>query len=973
MKLLLCFLSLSLLFISYSSAQPVITSVDPDSAQQGQSLPVYITGQNTNFAQGSLTINYVWLSQADSIINSSSTYASSNTYLQADFSIPSNANTGLWDVNVYNSIDDTILFSNGFKINLPDPAPAAPALYYPTNASTITSHDSLFFSWSAPIYAYQYELIVGSDTSFTSPEIQINNLSSNSYTPNPLINGVKYWKVRAKNIANIWGPWSDTSSFTLNAIPGLISLDPDSAQQGQILSVYITGQNTHFLQGTMTTNNVIWLSKAGSTINSNSDYAYNYTYLRSDFTIPTNADTGLWDVHVYNNINDTINMVNGFAINLPDPVPAAPTLNYPAIGSTITSHDSLFFNWSAPTYAYQYELVIDSDTSFSSPEIQIDNLSTTSYTYPLINGIKYWKVRAKNITDIWGPWSTTFNFTLNAIPAIISVVSDSAKPGQDLTVYITGQNTHFMQSTTTINYVWLSQGISTIYGISYSIYNTSNTYFRTDFTIPINANTGLWDVNVYNSIDDTITLNNGFKIDFCKIISGNVYLDGNGNCIFDGGELPLENMLIRVDPGPIYATTDNTGYYNIIVPDTGTYSISQIPPQNPFWIQSCPASLGNYTIYVDSCETGIDFGDTSTSTCPILEVDISTTFFRRCFQNTFAVQYCNYGNSSASNVSIELTLDSNIVPLNSTLTWTYQSGVYSFNIGTLQPNTCGTFYLTDSISCNTILGDTLCVNAKILPVITCGGVDTMGFQSDYNYCRFVIGSYDPNEKLLISPMTKAPDYFIRSTDEMHYQVNFQNTGTDTAFTVVIRDTLSEFLDITTVKNGTSSHPSSFRIYGQGILEWTFNNILLPDSFVNEPASHGFVKYSVEQKANNPDGTSISNNAAIYFDYNAPVITNTVVNTINNLLGITDKFYVETRIIIYPNPFTETAKFQIIDNRDIKQYYIQFFDIAGRKINELMNVTSKIFYIKKKNFSSGLYFYKIVSEKEVIANGKFIVQ
>ncbi|PCH66207.1 MAG: hypothetical protein COC01_08660, partial [Bacteroidetes bacterium] len=71
----------------------------------------------------------------------------------------------------------------------------------------------------------------------------------------------------------------------------------------------------------------------------------------------------------------------------------------------------------------------------------------------------------------------------------------------------------------------------------------------------------------------------------------------------------------------------------------------------------------------------------------------------------------------------------------------------------------------------------------------------------------------------------------------------------------------------------------FQIYGQGNFEWTFDNILLPDSNTNEPASHGFVKFKVKQNSNNANDTIISNRASIYFDFNAPVVTNYATVTV----------------------------------------------------------------------------------------------
>lgn len=66
----------------------------------------------------------------------------------------------------------------------------------------------------------------------------------------------------------------------------------------------------------------------------------------------------------------------------------------------------------------------------------------------------------------------------------------------------------------------------------------------------------------------------------------------------------------------------------------------------------------------------------------------------------------------------------------------------------------------------------------------------------------------------------------------------------------------------------------------GEVEFRFENILLPDSNVNELESHGFVEYSIMPKKGLPPLAKIGSPAAIYFDFNAPIITNDVLNTIH---------------------------------------------------------------------------------------------
>ncbi|MEM9824801.1 MAG: T9SS type A sorting domain-containing protein, partial [Bacteroidota bacterium] len=118
----------------------------------------------------------------------------------------------------------------------------------------------------------------------------------------------------------------------------------------------------------------------------------------------------------------------------------------------------------------------------------------------------------------------------------------------------------------------------------------------------------------------------------------------------------------------------------------------------------------------------------------------------------------------------------------------------------------------------------------------------------------------------------------------------QNTGTDTAFNVVIRDAISEYLNPNSIRPGASSHPYTWGIAEDDVLFFNFENIMLPDSNINEPASHGFVKFKIKQELDNLPGTLIENSAGIYFDFNAPVITNTSVHQIEERFFLLDTIY-----------------------------------------------------------------------------------
>jgi uncharacterized repeat protein (TIGR01451 family) len=242
------------------------------------------------------------------------------------------------------------------------------------------------------------------------------------------------------------------------------------------------------------------------------------------------------------------------------------------------------------------------------------------------------------------------------------------------------------------------------------------------------------------------------------------------------------------------------------------------------------------------------------------------------------------------------------------------------------------------------------------------------------YCGLVTGSYDPNDKTGY-PTGVGATHKVLPNNPFEYRIRFQNTGTDTAFTVVVRDTLDLDLDIFSVRSGASSHNYSFRIYGQRVLEWTFENIMLPDSNVNEPASNGFVTFTVDQNRDLADGVEINNTAYIYFDFNAPIITNTTSHIIDRGIGsgvvvvnvenlnLTNS--VSTNLIAYPNP--TTGKVEIRLNKTYSNVSAKVTDISGRVVSthQYQNVDNLHLDV---DAPSGIYFIEIITggnEKTVL--------
>ncbi|MBC5774756.1 IPT/TIG domain-containing protein [Pontibacter sp. KCTC 32443] len=150
-------------------------------------------------------------------------------------------------------------------------------------------------------------------------------------------------------------------------------------------------------------------------------------------------------------------------------------------------------------------------------------------------------------------------------------------------------------------------------------------------------------------------------------------------------------------------------------------------------------------------------------------------------------------------------------------------------------------------------------------------------------CLPIIDSFDPNDKQVV-PTGLTEEKYTPTGAELKYKIRFQNTGTDVAYRVVVVDTLSEHLDLSTLQIGSASHAYRFDVSGKGkpVLTWTFDNIMLPDSNSNEPGSHGYIQFSIKPKTDLPEKTAVENFADIFFDYNSPVRTNLTVNRIYDM-------------------------------------------------------------------------------------------
>ncbi|SFC66719.1 conserved repeat domain-containing protein/Por secretion system C-terminal sorting domain-containing protein [Flexibacter flexilis DSM 6793] len=369
---------------------------------------------------------------------------------------------------------------------------------------------------------------------------------------------------------------------------------------------------------------------------------------------------------------------------------------------------------------------------------------------------------------------------------------------------------------------------------------------------------------------------------------GYIYEDSDADGVKDASEIGIAHIKVTTSNG-ISVFSDNSGYYEIAVPDTGIFTASV--PTAPLYFTFTPTSQTVHFAAFGQVNM-TNFGLITNALVYDLKVNLTNSRNARPgFGLDVMIDYMNQGTLVSNGVvkflkpalyTIDSTSVEGYIVSNDTLIW---------NVGNLPLGFRSEITVYGKVSTAAVLGSSMPFWAGIQG----NGTEETPANNTQMLNLMITGSYDPNDKQARSEISPAQ---IAAGEYIDYTIRFQNTGTDTAFTVVIADTLESNLQANTLEMLASSHNVRTSVKNN-IVYFEHLNIQLPDSNVNEKASHGFVSFRIKPQANLALGTNISNKAAIYFDYNAPVITNTAVTKVQNPTGIFDK--INKTLATYPNP------------------------------------------------------------------------
>ncbi len=442
----------------------------------------------------------------------------------------------------------------------------------------------------------------------------------------------------------------------------------------------------------------------------------------------------------------------------------------------------------------------------------------------------------------------------------------------------------------------------------------------------------------------------------CKVvIKGHVYNDHiNPDCSEDNTTVGVPCIMLHLMPDDVYTYSKPDGTYEFIA-YPGDHTVEYIDEDR--YELLCP---GSESFQLSLSDGGViseanDFF-VRVENGQNLKIDLSSGRARPGRNQSYSLKYINLGTEPADAVitfnydplleDVSLSTSANSFdPVNHKAIWTRSNvppGVYYW------------IHFTMNVPPFVTVGTELTGSVKIEPL----DIDTYPEDNSLAWSKTVVGSYDPNEKSSHTGENQWGGAITENDTIISYQILFQNTGNDTAFTVVVRDTLDENLDVESIRPGIASHDYILEFEGRNVLVFNFENIMLPDSNVNEPASHGYITFTIKRDKNLMPEVEIKNDVAIYFDYNDPIITNETVHYLpvppsaayefvylcegeeyngenyfeNTILIDTvhyedvDSFFI-TEITVYPN--SENSVNEIICEGSVFEMAGQVFDQPGQ--------------------------------------------
>jgi Leucine-rich repeat (LRR) protein len=400
-------------------------------------------------------------------------------------------------------------------------------------------------------------------------------------------------------------------------------------------------------------------------------------------------------------------------------------------------------------------------------------------------------------------------------------------------------------------------------------------------------------------------------------IAGSIHFDTSSTCLQDSlspGQ-PIINMKVELlQNGQVVQQfyTLTSGEYSFLADSLGSSTVYIDTTSLPLSVE-CPASDANFVTLSpgDSVLSNVNFGMICTSVdygvfyiwgsdfMPASQTEVNIG------AGNTALYYYNAPCFSGTSGTVVTTFTGPVQyvgPAPGALNPSIISGnTLTYNISDLDSLVAGNLNILLSTNTTATSNDFVFINTTITPLVP----DADSRNNSMTQIFLIEDSWDPNYKAVYPLDT------IGSNEWLTYTIHFQNTGNDTAYSIMINDTLSPYVDPSTFKYLGSSNKPTIQLFGN-LAVFTLPKINLPDSAQNPAGSQGWIQYKVKSLSNLRASTQITNTAYIYFDFNPPVITDTTLNIVNSTVGIRQVLGISS-IHLYPNPNKGSFTLQTSNN------------------------------------------------------------
>ena len=377
-------------------------------------------------------------------------------------------------------------------------------------------------------------------------------------------------------------------------------------------------------------------------------------------------------------------------------------------------------------------------------------------------------------------------------------------------------------------------------------------------------------------------------------LTGLAYYDTNANQQLDTGESTAAGIVLEAAPSGQFYTTDQDGGFAAAV-GLGSHTLSL--PNPPLYYTVPPVSASPAFTSYGNISGGHDFALQAIPNQQDVRVHLTPVGRARPgFPVKYRATYRNVGTVAIAAGDVVLALDPTLTYLSTTGGGTLAGTTLTTTYANLLPGETRDFDILCQLPTTAVLGSVLVNTATLNPL---AGDLTPADNVETNRLT-VTGSFDPND-IQVNWATLVPTQ-VASGEWLEYIIRFQNMGTDTAFTVLLRDSLPvPQLNPGTLQLIAASHNCNWGLGQNGLLNVAFPNIRLPHRGVNTVGSMGFVRFRVRPRTSLVLGDLVLNKADIHFDFNAPITTNTARTEVANPMGRPDDAAAALAGAVWPNP------------------------------------------------------------------------